>query len=288
FGSFKAPRDLFGIQTNELVPGNAFLWNLATWNQGGDDLRGVDALAIIGNAGSFFGTPNASDGVVSLSSASLGFARDTSRTRILPYCHVNSSLTVNSFLHTMDCSGGGIANIDEAPETGRLVLAFLNDTLDSVTFSTTPDQDPVLSRFGGVYFAEQTSSSDWLTDLRSVSLGAENLSEGQPGEIFYKEFLAGSGVFEAVSGSAGTLDCNPITVAAGYFQAVRCKTGPKISSVGMYSGSLPAKVVRSGGPVTIIGFGFGRDCDSCGVFISPGGDSVPISSWSDQSISVTL
>jgi len=32
-----------GSQSAELVPGSALLWNLATWNQYYDDLRGVDA-----------------------------------------------------------------------------------------------------------------------------------------------------------------------------------------------------------------------------------------------------
>ena len=49
FGSFQA---IFpGVQLSELARGSQFVWDLATWNQGQDDLRGVDALAIIGNAG---------------------------------------------------------------------------------------------------------------------------------------------------------------------------------------------------------------------------------------------
>jgi len=40
------------------------------WNQFGDDLRGVDAVAAIGNAG----TAQASDGVVETTAASLDFA----------------------------------------------------------------------------------------------------------------------------------------------------------------------------------------------------------------------
>jgi hypothetical protein len=49
FGSFQAPRT--GVQTSEMVPGSTFLWDLGTWNQRLDDLRGVDVLAVIGNAG---------------------------------------------------------------------------------------------------------------------------------------------------------------------------------------------------------------------------------------------
>src|ERR1017187_3332030 len=98
FGSFAAGNYATtisaGSQTAELAPGSAFLWNLANWNQRTDDLRGVDAIAVIGNAGTY--TPptfssgtalsNASDGLVSLTSASLGFvADDATVTRIVPY-----------------------------------------------------------------------------------------------------------------------------------------------------------------------------------------------------------
>jgi pimeloyl-ACP methyl ester carboxylesterase len=41
------------VQARELAPGSQFLFDLATWNQNHDDLRGVDAVAIIGNAGGF-------------------------------------------------------------------------------------------------------------------------------------------------------------------------------------------------------------------------------------------
>jgi pimeloyl-ACP methyl ester carboxylesterase len=57
FGSFVAGNYVYSIaagsQSAELVPGSAFLWNLATWNQRGDDLRGVNAIAVVGNAGSY-------------------------------------------------------------------------------------------------------------------------------------------------------------------------------------------------------------------------------------------
>ncbi len=111
FGSFLAANysNLLanGTQASEMIPGSAFLWSLATWNQRGDDLRGVDALAIIGNAGFWKSAflalpelPNTSDGVVSVTSASLNFARDPSRTRVLPYCHIDSASTAGAFI---DC-----------------------------------------------------------------------------------------------------------------------------------------------------------------------------------------
>ncbi|MGH9632107.1 MAG: esterase/lipase family protein, partial [Bryobacteraceae bacterium] len=92
---FGAAVAVFGAATPQvtaLTPGSAFLFDLATWNQGTDDLRGVDAIAVAGNAGTdlpVFGLERRAgfdDGVVSLTSASLGFALGD-RTRIVPYCH---------------------------------------------------------------------------------------------------------------------------------------------------------------------------------------------------------
>jgi triacylglycerol esterase/lipase EstA (alpha/beta hydrolase family) len=40
-----------GTQTNELKPASQFVWDLGTWNQFGDDLRGVDAISLVGTAG---------------------------------------------------------------------------------------------------------------------------------------------------------------------------------------------------------------------------------------------
>jgi pimeloyl-ACP methyl ester carboxylesterase len=75
--------------TSELSSGSRFLFDLATWNQGTDDLRGVDAIAIIGNGGTGHATTdNFDDGVIALTSASLGFYMP-GRTRVVPFCHVD-------------------------------------------------------------------------------------------------------------------------------------------------------------------------------------------------------
>jgi pimeloyl-ACP methyl ester carboxylesterase len=110
FGSFQAA--YVGVQESEMALGNQVLWDLATWNQGQEDLRGVDAIAVIGNAGTYGTTNNASDGVVSLTSGSLGFVETDQRTRIVPYCHIPPNLFTN-FGIGMSCSiPEGIAYID--------------------------------------------------------------------------------------------------------------------------------------------------------------------------------
>ncbi|MBV8845751.1 MAG: hypothetical protein JO307_23330, partial [Bryobacterales bacterium] len=149
FGSFQA--HLFSsTQTSEMLPGSSFLWSLATWNQRRDDLRGVDALAIIGNAGAQ-PQSNASDGLVSLTSASLGFARTDERTRIVPYCHVTPSGLI---VFAVACSGQGIADINSPSHLSAMIVrSFLADTPDWKSLGTPPSQDKYLSQQGGIYFA---------------------------------------------------------------------------------------------------------------------------------------
>ena len=63
-------------QVRQILPGSQFIYDLGTWNQGGDDLRGVDSVAVIGNVA------NGTDGLIPVPSASLSFATDAERTRL--------------------------------------------------------------------------------------------------------------------------------------------------------------------------------------------------------------
>jgi uncharacterized protein (TIGR03437 family) len=291
FGSFLAANysDLLanGTQAAEMVPGSSFLWSLGTWNQRGDDLRGVDALAIIGNAGywksSIFATTqlnNASDGVVSLTSASLNFARDPSRTRILAYCHIDSPSGAS-----IDCIGKGIANVDadEAPETGQIILSFLAGTSawQSIGFSNQ-------TQYGGAYFALENAAGTQYTPFSSVSLGSVPFTSGWTNTIFYNEFVSGTGTFSATSTANQTTTCGPFTAMGGTFSTFRCKFNPVIYSIGPLLSNVAGRVVTSGGNITISGVGFGQKCSACQVLAYPGPVALQVSSWSDAAIVAPL
>lgn len=81
------PDFLLDTQAREMVPASQFLFDLATWNQNRDDLRGIDALAVVGNAGGGGPVEVGSDGTVVVTSASLSFAEPDERTRVVPLCH---------------------------------------------------------------------------------------------------------------------------------------------------------------------------------------------------------
>lgn len=292
FGSFIASDLSFftGAQGGEMIPGSQLLWNLARWNQGGDDLRGVDALAIIGNAGSccavvslLSGFSNASDGVVSVTSASLGFsslgyAHDPTRTRILPYCHTTGLPT---------CSGPPIAS---AADTANIVQLFLAN--GSSWASTSLGSIPNQTQYGGVYFALENAAGSQYTALKNVYLGSQQLQpSGGSVDIFYDEFAtAGSGIwtFQTVSTPNQSTTCGTSSAQGGYYSVFRCKYSPAIFSVGPFLPNAAGLVVQSGGNITVNGVGFGTLCSGCQVLAYPGPVALQVSSWTDAAISAFL
>jgi hypothetical protein len=112
FGAFATDFDLAelfatGTQTNEMKPGNQFVWDLGTWNQLGDDLRGVDAISLVGTGG----PSGQSDGVVESTSASLDFW-SLGRTRLVNYCHIPSTDYLGLAGFYLGCEEPGIAFVD--------------------------------------------------------------------------------------------------------------------------------------------------------------------------------
>ena len=287
FGSFLAANWSYvianGTQTSEMIPGSPFLWYLATWNQRGDDLRGVDALAIVGDAGYWqannFSVDDLglSDGVVSITSASLGFvplsyARSPVRTRILPYCHVPPGLPI-------DCTGGGIAHVDQAPETGAIVLSFLENTTDWQSIGNSNQ-----TQYGGLYFALENAAGTQYTGLENASLGSVSLNAGENASFFYNEFINGTGTLTATSTAGQGTNCGSVSVPGGYYSAVRCKFSPSIYGVqSNLSTGLPGLTVASGSTITISGTGF-----SAGTSVLVNGAALSAQIVSSQEITASL
>ena len=136
------------VQARELVAGSRFLFDLATWNQNQDDLRGVDTVAIIGNAGGIVPLEGSSDGTVAVTSASMSFARPDEQTRVLPYCHGAGDLT--SILG-LGCNSPPLAKIQtDNPLSWQIIDSFLAGTNAWKTIGRSPSQDNYLSKYGGI------------------------------------------------------------------------------------------------------------------------------------------
>ncbi|MDP8982262.1 MAG: hypothetical protein M3O35_16915 [Acidobacteriota bacterium] len=165
--SFFAPDS----EVTELIPGSRYLFDLATWNNNHDDLHEVDALAIIGNNGGVFGGPNidhTSDGLVTVTSASLLFATPDERTRIIPYCHTDNPLYI---VFSGGCTGLPIAKIRATDHLAwQIVDSFLSDTPAWRTLGHTPSQDPVLSKYGGTETEPRNASDVQSGDIQERDL----------------------------------------------------------------------------------------------------------------------
>ncbi len=306
FGSFVAGNYatslLAGTQDAELIPGSALQWNLATWNQNSDDLRGVSTIAVIGNAGIY--TPglssglentNASDGIVTETSASLGFVYgQTAVTRIVPYCHVDpSAFTNTTTFGAFLCNAAGIANVTSTSQaTGQIVRSFLSGTSAWQSIGSPTSTDKWLSQYGGIFFALVNAAGNYVTDLSEVAWGTLQLvNGGDTDTIFYDDLVRGTGEFQASEPSAVTTGCTQ-TAPLGYFLTVRCKENTTIVSVGPLLSSAAGRVVSAGSTITISGADFGSLCNGCMVVATPAGSTtgqvLQVASWTSTAITATL
>ena len=285
FGSFQA-LDM-GTQSSAMVLGSRFIWDLATWNQGQDDLRGVDALAIIGNAGNWYSPGNADDGVVSLTSASLDFASiGEQRTRIIPYCHTTPGFAV-------DCPNTAlpIAKVsDDSHPTAQIVQSFLAGTTAWQSIGATPDQNAYLQRYGGLVFALKDSNDVYLNDIWSIRYdnGTYELTpspqDSVSRDIYYSEFIsAGQHTFSIDHASGPTITLSA-SIPAGGSAALLGKSGPIISSVrSTTSTDLPGLTVASGSDIVVTG-----DAFTTSPQLLANGLPLTISAASDQQITAFL
>jgi len=307
FGSFLAGNYTtaipIGTQDAELIPGSALLWNLAGWNNHSEDLRGVNTIAVIGNAGEYMPNlssgevlGNASDGIVSETSASLGFAypQSTTTTRIVPYCHVDPSAFLNTTFGQYLCNAAGIANVTSTSQlTGEIVRSFLAGNTSWQSIGGSIANDRYLPSNGGMFFGLLASSGSYAADLSAVSWGTIALQDGgDTGTIFYYDFLAGTGTLVASSASLGNVNCGSYALSLGYFSAVRCKFGANVSSVGPLLSSAAGRVVNAGSAITISGSTLGSSCSGCQVVATPAesttGYILKVSSWTNTAITATL
>lgn len=232
---------LLGItnQVQEMASGSAFLFGLDTWNQGTDDLRGVDAVAAAGNAGSG-GTGNPAgfdDGVVTLTSASLQFYLP-GRTRVIPYCHVDSTGVVAIF-DLCPSNAPGIADIESPTHnSAQIIVSFLSGTSDWQSVGMSPEDNPFLSVDGGLILeARAADDSGEVIVKAGAGVPETQLSLSSDGLAFTDRIPAGTiqlGVAATPeSPSSGTFPAlyTSVTLPAGGTEPYTVKSGPLITRV---------------------------------------------------------
>ncbi len=222
---------LFGVTTQlqEMSSGSAFLFDLDSWNDATDDLRGVDAVAAAGNSGSGgTGAPAGfDDGVVSLTSASLQFYLP-GRTRVIPYCHIGGG-GIASLFNLCPGSAKGIADIDSAShDSARIIVSFLNGTSDWQRVGTAAESDPFLSVDGGLILAAHAADDSSL-NIDAATAGSQRLTISDDHLASTDQIPAAPLTLSVTSGSVNI--SSSVKLPAGGTEPYIVKTGPLIARV---------------------------------------------------------
>jgi len=216
-------------QLRQISLGSRWLFQLATWNQGHDDLRGADAIALTGTAGINI-EYGPTDSVVAVTSASLDFI-SPGRTVTLPLCHTQGGIG-QLFL----CDGAaGIASVRDAGHpTARVVLAFLDGMADDSS-GAVPGPAPPHVQTAGV-MVERRTAWDQPVSILSASVATtagtwQKLAVSTEGLAFSTNTPAGAATLY-IDGQEVHVDLAP-----GGSRAVVVKPGPFVSAVHPYPGA---------------------------------------------------
>jgi uncharacterized protein (TIGR03437 family) len=242
FGTdFNWPFDISG-QTDEMQYGSELTWDLATWNQQLDDLRGIDSIAIAGNDRV---DPDGivSDGLVAVSSASLDFARSNS-TRVIPYCHAGG-------LAQLVCIGPQIAFVDSRTHLAyQIIRSFLDGNSAWQSIGVSPAQ---ATNRGGMLWNAFDANSQLMAGLPAqltsagVSHSVSSGAEASYVENAYGSTSNGSLTFSIPGQSQSWVTSAPF-ISPGAFKVWITKFGPNI-----YTGGVRPAAGVPPGPVDVAG-----------------------------------
>lgn len=251
FGTPVADPNAADPQLRAMSPGSRFLFDLATWNQGTDDLRGLNALALAGTAG-VTPPPAFTDSVVALTSAALDFAAG-GQTRLLPCCHTFGGIGA-LFLCRSDSVG--IARVsDERHPAARIVTSFLDAGEEWKSIGKSPGEDASLSRYTGL-LVELRSADDEPQAITSANVMVENgdtlpMRVSRDGLAWLERVPAGAATLVLAAGKL--LRTERLRLGPGGTQALVVKPGPRIARVQPVAGAVWPPAVAPGMRVEISG-----------------------------------
>lgn len=248
------------VQTQEMALGSDFLFELNTWNEGLDDLRGVDAIAIAGTGGTGVESGTTSyggldDGVITLNSASLGFLR-AGRTRLVRACHASISLLYSSGL----CSSSAqpiAAIMDASNVTGQIVLSFLAGTSNWQSLGQALEDNSLAVVFGGINLQVQDSTGTPLpftSGTITSPTGIEaTLGQSSTKQVAYLELFPASSPRPIQIQTSGSTVNATQTLPPATTVTVILKPGPVIRGVVPAAGPVFPYNVAPGAFVAIYG-----------------------------------
>ncbi len=238
-------------QLIELSVGSTFVFDLATWNQGIDDLRGVDAFAIAGYGGTGVATglPRFDDGVVSLESASIAFARANS-TRLLPYCHTAPGLITAAALCPPNVPG--IAEVAGAADIPAIMVnAFLANV--SQVYGAPATENEYLFSAGGLILRPKAADDSYPFISTATANGSKiNVRTTQ---VAFSEYLFPRNQTVSLTTTTNETFMQDITIMPGYVNARTIKKGPVINRVLPSATNVSPLMVGSNSYISIYGTG---------------------------------
>lgn len=226
-----------------MLPGSQFLLDLATWNQGGDDLRAIDAIAVIGNVN------NGTDGLIPVPSSSLSFATTADRTRVVPYCHTNDGTLA---LIASGCNRPPyLANVNGADHLSwRIVRSFITGTEEWRSLGTSLTADPTGSTRGGLVVAARDKDDNPNSSVTAITAGGTALIKVT--DFYYAEQLSTGAQNITINTPAGNITA-PLTIAAGLYSVAVVKPGPATAAILPAAGPVPTRTVAPGMFVSLYG-----------------------------------
>jgi uncharacterized protein (TIGR03437 family) len=218
------------VQTQEMSPGSQFLLNLATWNGGLDDLGGLDAIAVAGDAGDGLesGIPGFDDGLITLNSASLGFV-GPGITRVIHACHTPNPALI------LFCSSSApdIASITDASSaSAQIITSFLTGTTAWQSVGTAIESVSTAATTGGLLLGFEDAAGNPLgpsSGSVATGSGVVKLSAG-PAALFDEDLPANTGlIVQATVG--GAVDNLTVKLAPATSTAIISKPGPVVRGI---------------------------------------------------------
>ena len=218
-------------QVAELTSGSQFLFDLGTWNQGTDDLRGIDAISVVGNGGNGLvvfnvgtGNPRFDDGVVTVTSGSLRFY-GPNRTRVISACHVGPGI-----ISVLCPSSPAIADFAVSAASAQIVSSFLAGTSDWQTIGAPAEQNEYLSVDSGLDVSIR-SADDRVLAIDTITAASRGTTKtlNTPGtrQVAYTDLIPSGAVAVAATASGIHVE-KSVGVDAGGYAAVTLKPGPYI------------------------------------------------------------
>ncbi|HVY93905.1 MAG TPA: IPT/TIG domain-containing protein, partial [Bryobacteraceae bacterium] len=260
FGTALAAELGADTQTQEMALGSQFLFDLNTWYEGLDDLRGADALAVAGTGGTGIESGTISlgggldDGVVTIDSASLGFVR-AGRTRLVPTCHASISLLTAFGLCSK--SAQPIANIqDDSNVVGQMIVSFLTGTSQWQSLGQALEANSLAETLGGISIqvedaagTPQSASGGTITSPTGL---ATALGKSASQVLYTEVFPASAPLPIEVQTSGSPIDTTQ-KLPPGTETALILKPGPVVHGVVPAAGPIFPYDVAPGAFVAIYG-----------------------------------